>query len=436
MINRTSKSEDTLSRDRMVVIAPPAQQGALVNRLREFYPDWSFSTADTYLSAIADVARRPVRAVLACADPAIGRPEQAVAGLRSAAGEEAKLILCCTPESESVTRRALTGGADDYLLLPLDGDEMDAAVGYVRPAALTEQTFAPAPAVSTAELTQLAATLAQLDARPMALVEELAKLIHLAMGTRGATVIVEGAVATSGDVVTKPVLSAPIEGTDGIIGQLTLTERIDGPFTPGDTEKLEHYATLAGHLLQAAVGQREWRRLALTDECTGLPNRRYLQRELDRILARAAQERFQVTILLFDVDDFKQYNDEYGHDAGDEVLRETGKLFREHCREQDIVTRYGGDEFAVVFWDPQGPRSVGSKHPAGVLAVLDRFKSALQSHRFPKLGPSGVGLLTISGGLATYPWNASTGADLVTQADQALLTAKRNGKNRILLVGE
>ncbi|MGH7185042.1 MAG: diguanylate cyclase, partial [Pseudomonadota bacterium] len=417
-----------LERDRLLLIAVGSEPSSgWIEEVRRRYPAWEVACCDSYLSGIADLTHKPARAVLARVDGSAAQLDNAVAGLREAAGPSTRLILCCAPEAEPITRRAMQNGANDYIIFPIQGDEIDAAVGYVR--LRSGQYLTAAPPASTQELTLLSASLASLSAKPMVLLEKLAALIHAALDARGATVIVEGAAAACGEVVTKPVLSAALTSESGVIGQLTVGERVGRPYTLDDAQKLTHYAGVVSHILAAASNHRQWRQLAVTDECSGLPNRRFLREELISIFARAQAEHFPVTLLFFDLDDFKTYNDRFGHDAGDEIIRVTGQLFRKHCREQDIVTRYGGDEFAVVFWDREGPRTAGSKHPQCALSILDRVKSALCTEPFPFLGSEGQGRLTISGGLATYPWDAATPEDLLRRADEALLAAKRDGKN-------
>jgi GGDEF domain-containing protein len=187
--------------------------------------------------------------------------------------------------------------------------------------------------------------------------------------------------------------------------------------------------------------------LVMQDDLTGLKNRRYLRQFLPAILQKAKANKYQVTLLLFDIDDFKHYNDSYGHAVGDEVLRQTAKLIRRCCRTQDVVTRLGGDEFAVIFWDvpgeqPQAAQGASDRrkssqgHPRQTVFMAERFRQEMASTPFERLGPKGKGSLTISGGLATFPVDASTAAELFEKADQAMLEAKRSGKNLIHLVGQ
>lgn len=193
---------------------------------------------------------------------------------------------------------------------------------------------------------------------------------------------------------------------------------------------------------------RELETLVLQDDLTGLKNRRYLRLFLPAILDEAQIHGFQVTLLLFDIDDFKHYNDAYGHSTGDRVLRQTATLIRRCCRTQDIVVRLGGDEFAVIFWDrsctrpteetltiEETERRACRDHPREALFMAERFRREMSTASFDVLGVKGKGSLTISGGLASYPTDASMAEVLFEKADQAMLEAKRSGKNRLYLVG-
>ena len=189
---------------------------------------------------------------------------------------------------------------------------------------------------------------------------------------------------------------------------------------------------------------RHLEKLATTDELTGLKNRRYIWEFCRQIIELAGKKNGRVMLLVFDIDDFKHYNDVYGHSAGDEILRQAAVLMQRCCRRHDVVGRIGGDEFAVVFWDePQREsggaeserRSKSAEHPKEVIFIAQRFISELKKTEFPSLGPEGKGVLAISGGLASFPRDGSTTEELFRQADKALLEAKRSGKNMIYLVG-
>jgi len=196
---------------------------------------------------------------------------------------------------------------------------------------------------------------------------------------------------------------------------------------------------------------RQLERLATEDDLTGLKNRRYIWEFSRQIIEYAKKENVRVTLLVFDVDDLKKYNDIYGHQAGDEILKQAAVLMRRSCRGHDVVGRIGGDEFAVIFWDdPQHKRaaapsksderrSANADHPAEAITIAKRFVKELSKAEFSAfsgLGPEGKGILTISGGLASFPRDGQTIEQLFQQADKALLEAKRSGKNRIYLVGK
>jgi diguanylate cyclase (GGDEF)-like protein len=188
-------------------------------------------------------------------------------------------------------------------------------------------------------------------------------------------------------------------------------------------------------LLANARHVEKLQQLAITDYLTGAYNRRYFYHLTDEILRRARSKSFRVALLLFDIDDFKRYNDTYSHATGDEILREVARLIKGTTRSQDIVARIGGDEFTVLFWDNAGPRQPNSELPTTAQVMAERFQTALSRHTFPSLGPEAGGVLTISGGLATFPAGGRTCRELLRSADQALRDAKVSGKNAIRIIG-
>jgi two-component system cell cycle response regulator len=178
---------------------------------------------------------------------------------------------------------------------------------------------------------------------------------------------------------------------------------------------------------------------------TGIFNCRYFKHFLSRALIDARRLRQPVTLFLFDIDNFKGYNDQFGHGVGDEILRQTAALMRRCVRDQDLVARISGDEFAVVFWETEGPRvardkgqapAAPARAPQEPRLILERFRTLLETQDFPRLGAGGQGKLTISGGLAVFPYDAQDLASLIEAADKALMFgAKRSGRNSITLVG-
>lgn len=196
-------------------------------------------------------------------------------------------------------------------------------------------------------------------------------------------------------------------------------------------DELERWGNWLAQWLLLDHHYRNFRRLAYQDELTGAWNRRYFYKFLNETLRKASAIRRTVSVLVFDIDNFKRYNDEFGHDSGDVILIETVRLLKSEIRPCDRVCRIGGDEFAVVFADLDGPREVGSSHPETVEKIARRFQLQICKLNFPKLGLDAPGTLSISGGLASYPWDGSDPDSLLRHADQLALQSKRSGKNAL-----
>lgn len=194
-------------------------------------------------------------------------------------------------------------------------------------------------------------------------------------------------------------------------------------------EHLGPWAAWIARWMAMDATYREYRTLSMQDDLTGAWNRRYYSAFMQETLRKAASHRRTVTVMVFDIDDFKQYNDAYGHAAGDEILCEAVRLLRSVIRKGDRVCRIGGDEFVVIFADMEGPRSPGSMPPDTVEKIAKRFQDQIGQMRYPKLASDAPGTLSISGGLSTYPWDGASAEELLECADQRALQSKRKGKN-------
>ncbi len=200
-----------------------------------------------------------------------------------------------------------------------------------------------------------------------------------------------------------------------------------------DTSDLAPHAEWLATWLALHDRQQSLRRAAFTDPLTGAWNRRYFDSFLEAALERARYARRTVTVLIFDIDGFKRYNDDFGHPAGDEILIETVRALKGSVRPSDRVCRIGGDEFAVIFDEPEGPRVRGSRPPESVYVLAKRVQRQIGEKKFPKLGDDAPGQLTISGGLAAFPWDGHDAETLLKKADDLACDSKRRGKNAISL---
>jgi two-component system cell cycle response regulator len=164
---------------------------------------------------------------------------------------------------------------------------------------------------------------------------------------------------------------------------------------------------------------------AITDPLTGLYNRGYLQQFLQLEIDRSLRQRHPLSLVMFDIDDFKQYNDTLGHQAGDQILRELSKIVRQAIRKVDIAARYGGEEFVIV---------LPYTEDQGAMVVAERLKASVENHPFAYKSQTSLKDVTISIGLACFHDQAEPSIErLVHDADMALYRAKNSGKNRICL---
>jgi diguanylate cyclase (GGDEF)-like protein len=248
---------------------------------------------------------------------------------------------------------------------------------------------------------------------------------------KGAPVVVKdvkqsslGAAPAERNYKTDSFISYPITVGERKIGVLNATDRTGEVFGEKDLELLDAIAPQLGVLIDRVTLKgkaKELTEISVTDELTGLLNRRYLQPRLEEEIKRSNRYGYPMSFVLIDIDDFGKFNKDFGILVGDEVLRQAVKAMTSTLRGEDVAARYGGEEFCVLL--PQ-------TNLKEAVAIAERMRQSVEKIDFPSRK------ITISLGVTTFSRNVSTSETIIKTADEALRKAKQSGKNNVQIFAD
>ncbi len=218
----------------------------------------------------------------------------------------------------------------------------------------------------------------------------------------------------------KSIMVTPIIHESRVVGTLRINSEKGEEFSTDDLRVLSIIGGIASSAISNALLYQKTEELAIKDSLTGLFVHRYFKERLKEEHKRVLLTKAPLTLLMADLDNFKSYNDRYGHAAGDIILRKVGDIFCSHIKENGIVARYGGEEFAVLL--PKINKSEG-------LTLAEEIRSAIANEKFELRGIDTK--ITISIGVANIPDDTLDSEELIKSSDQYLYVAKKKGKNRV-----
>jgi diguanylate cyclase (GGDEF)-like protein len=225
---------------------------------------------------------------------------------------------------------------------------------------------------------------------------------------------------------TRSFISYPIIINGRKVGLLNLADKEGGGvYDQVDLSLLEIIAPQVALALERSEWQEkatQFQLMSITDPLTGLPNRRYLEERLAEEVNRSKRYDHNLSFLMIDIDDFKVYNDQNGHQAGDLALEMTAHALRIALRSADVAARYGGEEFCILL--PQTSL-------AEARVIAERVREKIEDTNYPHARSQPRGAVTISTGVSTLSKTIETAEQIIWAADRALYEAKDEGKNRI-----
>ncbi|MCM8824460.1 MAG: sensor domain-containing diguanylate cyclase [Candidatus Omnitrophica bacterium] len=217
----------------------------------------------------------------------------------------------------------------------------------------------------------------------------------------------------------KELVIAPLWSKNIPLGVVVVDNYVTGKsITDEELKILSMFINQAAGAIENSLTYEDTLLLAHTDTLTSLWNYGYFQYKLDEEIMKANSQKYELVVMMIDIDDFKKFNDTFGHQAGDDALKKVANILKQCSRKIDIVCRYGGEEFALILPNTSKDESI---------IIAERIRNAIESQEIMQRH------ITVSIGVASFPLDVKSKDELIKKADLALYRAKSEGKNRVIV---